>query len=447
MPINNLPAGLQSAIQLGYLERAFQESLQSKLIYSQIADEEPFDTKIGETLTKTRQGLKVPVTIPIDPTTNTNFDNGLSPSTFSVEQYTMTIDQYGDAADLNEVTSRVAIVPLFMRTQRTNAIQAGQSIDRLCRNALFNTYNGGNTWVTETLSIPGDTIKVDDVRKFNEISVVGKMEPVSIAHPRSVLVGSHYYNLISVSLDVVNTSLLAAQGGKSGTLTFATNVTVADGTIKKPVIAKYSPVILRPNARPTYTDLISTDTLTLRAIRDAVAILVNNNVPTFSNGHYRLYLDRDTMNGLYLDQQFKEIFYARYQSEEFQENKIGSISGVDFFETTEAFQQDYDTGSSILRVHRPILCGSGALIKGNYSGTEEAINEKKSDGAENVIVRTVDNVAYAIRPPLDRLGQIYSLAWYWIGGFAVPTDVLITKDIIPTSTESYYKRAVVFECV
>ena len=446
MSINNLPAALQIAIQQNWLERAFQEGLRSKLIYAEIADEEDFPTKVGETVTKTRRGLKIPTTTPINPSTNTNFDNGLTPSEFSLEQYTMTMDMYGDTSNLNDVTSRVNIVPLFMQYQEVNGIQAAQSIDRLCRNAIFNTYNGGNTWVTATLGAPGTTIAVDDIRKFNEIAVNGVMIPVSITHPRQVLVGSAYYNLISVAADVVNTSLLAAQGGISGTLTFSGNVAVIDGTLKNHVVAKYSPVIIRPNARATYTDLISTDTLTLRTLRDAVAVLRNSNVPAFANGRYRLYLDQDTMNGLYLDQQFKEIFYARYQSEEFQEGFIGNISGVDFYLTTEAFQQDYNTGSSILRIHRPILCGSGALIRGNFEGTEQAIAEKQGAGAENVITRLVDNVAYVIRPPMDRLGQIYALSWYTILGFAIPSDTTVTKDIIPTSTESYYKRAVVIEC-
>ena len=143
MSINNLPAALQIAIQQNWLERAFQEGLRSKLIYAEIADEEDFPTKVGETVTKTRRGLKIPTTTPINPSTNTNFDNGLTPSEFSLEQYTMTMDMYGDTSNLNDVTSRVNIVPLFMQYQEVNGIQAAQSIDRLCRNAIFNTYNGG----------------------------------------------------------------------------------------------------------------------------------------------------------------------------------------------------------------------------------------------------------------------------------------------------------------
>ena len=53
---------------------------------------------IGETLTKTRAGLKPSVTVPLAPATNTNLDNGLVPTTWGVEQYTITINHYAATA-------------------------------------------------------------------------------------------------------------------------------------------------------------------------------------------------------------------------------------------------------------------------------------------------------------------------------------------------------------
>jgi hypothetical protein len=49
------------------------------------------------------------------------------------------------------------------------------------------------------------------------------------------------------------------------------------------------------------------------------------------------------------------------------------------------------------------------------------------------------------RPPLDRFKQIVSQSWYTIKGFAVPTDVTATPEIIPTANQSYNKRAIMFE--
>jgi hypothetical protein len=43
------------------------------------------------------------------------------------------------------------------------------------------------------------------------------------------------------------------------------------------------------------------------------------------------------------------------------------------------------------------------------------------------------------------LQQIIAQSWYWIGGFTVPTDVTTNPTIIPTATNSAYKRAVIIE--
>ena len=81
MGIQNFPAALQPIIQQGFLEREFEAALHSRLGYRMCADRQDFAVGIGETLTKTRAGLKPSVTIPSVPSTNTNLDNGLTPVT------------------------------------------------------------------------------------------------------------------------------------------------------------------------------------------------------------------------------------------------------------------------------------------------------------------------------------------------------------------------------
>jgi len=61
------------------------------------------------------------------------------------------------------------------------------------------------------------------------------------------------------------------------------------------------------------------------------------------------------------------------------------------------------------------------------------------------LVEMLDGVAMVTREPLDRLKQIVAQSWYWIGGFAVPTDITATTNIIPTATNSYFKRGVIVE--
>jgi hypothetical protein len=147
MGIQNFPATLQPIIQQGYLEREFEQALHSRLGYRAVADREEFAVGIGETLTKTRAGLKPSVTTPLTSASNTNLDNGLTPQYFSVEQYTLGINLYAATTDLNMVTSGVAIASMFLQNAAINGEQAARSLDELARNALFAAYFGGNTRV------------------------------------------------------------------------------------------------------------------------------------------------------------------------------------------------------------------------------------------------------------------------------------------------------------
>src|SRR5580658_1201818 len=189
MGIQNFPAALQPIIQQGYLERELQQALRSRLGYRACADRESFAVGIGETLTKTRVGLKPTVTTPLAPATNTNFDNGLSPTTWSVEQYTITINHYAATTDLNMVTARVGIASQFLQNAYTNGEQAARSLDELARNALFSAYFGGNTRVRVTLASAGTSVAVDDLRGFQLAFVNGVQQPVNASNPLTVTIG------------------------------------------------------------------------------------------------------------------------------------------------------------------------------------------------------------------------------------------------------------------
>ena len=167
---------LQPIVQQGFLAREFQDGLQSRLGFRAIADRETFPNRIGETITKTRKGLKAPVTTPLMPASNSNFDNGLSPSSWSVEQYVLSINQYGDTIDLNMITDGVGIASQFLANARTNGVQAMQSLDRIARNTLFGGapngvggYLGGNTRVIASLTAAATTLRVDDIRGFSTV--------------------------------------------------------------------------------------------------------------------------------------------------------------------------------------------------------------------------------------------------------------------------------------
>lgn len=436
MAIQNFPAALQPIIQQGFLEREFEDGLTSVLAYRRAATREEFANNIGETVTKTRPGLKAPTTTPMVASNNTNLDNGLSATTWTVEQYTLTLAMYGDTIDLNTVTQKVGIKSQFMQNAKANGIQAAQSLDRIARNKLFSAYMGQNTRVKTTLGAPGTVVAVDDVTGFSTVLVNGKPTPVSGTNPLPVLVGSNVYNLTGVTPDGSNTS--TAFNGVSGTLTFSGNVTVADATAGNAVVSSYAPAILRPNGRSTTNAIVGTDTLTMSIILDAVAQLRSNAVAAI-DGFYNVHLDPISGRQLFADPDFKIAYQGQGASQEFRMGRVIELLDCRFIPTTEAPIQAHPTTAG-LKVRRPIVCGAGALIEGDFAGMVD------SDFTDNdAEVDLVDNIVQVTRPPLDRLQQIIAQSWYWIGDFAAPTDETVNSTIVPTASAAYWKRAICLE--
>jgi hypothetical protein len=437
MSIQNFPAALQPIIQQGFLQREFQQALRSRLGYRACADREQIAVGIGETLTKTRAGLKPTVTTPLAPSTNTNFDNGLSPTGWGVEQYTLTINHYAATTDLNMVTNLVGIASQFLQNAYVNGEQAARSLDELARNALFNAYFGGNTRVRVTLTAAGPAISVDDIRGFQTAFVNGVQQPVSTANPLTVTVGANAYTLVAAAADATNVS--TAPNGASGVLTFATNVAVTDGTAANSVQAANASVIVRPSSRGNTSQLVAGDTLTMSNLLDAVAKLRTNAVPEI-DGLYNCYLDPVSARQLFSDPDFKQLFQgASSANQVFRQGMTNDFLGLRFVPTTEAFVLPHPTLSNLF-VRRPIICGQGALIEGDFAGmVHEDVAPKDS------IITLVDNIAMVTREPIDRLQQIIAQSWYWIGGFCAPSDTTTNPTTIPTATNAAFKRAVMVE--
>lgn len=437
MGIQNFPAALQPIIQQGFLEREFEQALRSRLGYRACADREEIAVGIGETLTKTRAGLKPSVTTPLAPASNTNFDNGLTPTTWGVEQYTITINHYAATTDLNMVTSRVGIASQFLQNAYVNGEQAARSLDELARNALFGAYFGGNTRMRTTIGSAETSIAVDDIRGFMTAFVNGVQQPVSASNPLTVTVGSDAYSLVGAVADATNVS--TAPNGISGVLTFLTNVSVADGTAGNTVTAANASVVIRPSQRGNTAGLLAGDTLTMSCLLDAVSKLRMNAVPEI-DGVYNCYLDPVSARQLFADPDFKQLFQgATSANQVFRQGMVNQFLGLRFLSTTEAFVQPHPVLAGLM-VRRPIICGQGALIEGDFAGmAAEDVAPKDS------IVDIVDGVAMVTREPLDRLQQIIAQSWYWIGGFCAPSDTTTNPATIPTATNAAFKRAVMIE--
>jgi hypothetical protein len=437
MGIQNFPVSLQPIIQQGFLEREFSQALRSRIGYRACADRVKIAVGIGETLTKTRAGLKPSVTTPLAPATNTNFDNGLTATNWGVEQYTIGINLYAATTDLNVVTERVGIASQFLQNAYVNGEQAARSLAELSRNALFSAYLGGNTRVRVTLPEPGPTVSVDDVRGFQTVFVNGVQQPTSSSTPMTVTIGSNVYTLVAVAVDATNLS--AAPNGISGELTLSGNVSVSDGTAGNTVTAASGSTIVRPSQRQNTSLITASDTLTMANLLDGVAKLRLNAVPEI-DGAYNCYLDPVSSRQLFADPDFKQLFQgATSANQVFKKGMTNDFLGLRFVPTTEAFVQPHPTLAGLM-IRRPVICGQGALIEGDFAGMA-ASDVAPADS----IITMVDGIAMVTRAAIDRLQQIIAQSWYWIGGFCAPSDTTTNPTTVPTATNAAYKRAVIVE--
>lgn len=453
MSIANFPSNLSNAIQQGYLERAFKDSLTSKLGYRSIATRQMFETGIGETKTYTRGGKLASNTTPLNPATNTNLDNGLTPQYWSIEQFVLAINEYAFTMDLNIVTNPVGIADQAIQNSEKLGENAARSFDELARNFIFGNgdpnnrqagaYMGGNTRVRVALGAPGTSVAVDDIRGFiYTIPTTGANSgkpniATSPSNTQDVQIGANAYTLTGAVADVVNISSVASIGGISGTLTFSTNVSVLDGALGNAVISGFAPTIVRPNDRLTTNDIISSDILNLSTCRRAVTQLQNNAV----DGPYTFVMNYTSWQQLYADPEFQLLFRGtQFNSPEYSMLKpTAPIFDFNILLTNQTFSQNLNS----LSIQRPILVGNGALIEADYVGAQAVL--ERQYGTEIHDIREVDGVYHVMRSPIDRLAQIIAQSWFFISGYTVPTDQTTNPNFVPTSNSAYYKRAVIVE--
>lgn len=455
----NLSTALNAMLQTGILEREFEEGLDSNLAYRRVCLRETVPNNIGETITRTRTSRKAPVTTPLGVVTFSSLDNGLSASDGTIEQYTFTMRDYGDTADVDLMANQAVIASNIVRVARNNGVQAAQSLERIARSRLFSAYNGGNTYVRTDLGASSTTTcHVDDVTGFQNVLVNGVITAVSGSNPLAAQetgTQTQALSITTVTTDATNHSQMP--NGASGLLTF-TAVANAPANADA-IVASTAPKIIRPYGHLTTANMQGSDTLTLGLLLDAVTQLRLNAVPPMDDGTYHCILDDSSMRQLWSDQQFIVLYAGRYQSQEYQQGQIFSLLGLTFIPTTETFIQPALTqfngasynqagggvgGAAVnVPIRRPIVIGSEAIIEGDFEGLEYWLQQQMVGAIAEVVL--IGGVAHIFRPPLDRMQRQLSLTWDWIGDFAVPTDATATSSIIPTANAAMFKRAVVVE--
>lgn len=411
---SSLPATIQAILQNGLLYRAFEDALSPDFLYAATASSRPWGGSVGDTSTFTKPGLLTPVTTPLV------VGNDPAAATYSIEQYSATMNQYGNSMDTNLLQSSMALASKFIEDNTLLAVNAGQSLNRVARNKLYAAYGGGRTWATSVVT--STTIAVNDTTGFGTVLVNGVPTAVSVTNPLPITVNGVANTVVSVN--------------SATSLTLGTSITTAVG---QTVLANNAPVSVRNGAATSRYGIATTDLATAALFRTAVARLRSMAVPTV-NGNYVAHIDATTEAELFADADFKQAYQGRGDSEVFQEMSIGTFLGIDWVRNIEAPTTTDGGSTQNLTIHRPIVFGGGALIAAPFEnmGTLLADVNTGAGSIELIGPSAGVQVAHIVRPPLDKLQQVVSSSWSWVGDFAVPSDS-------GTGDAALYKRGVVIE--
>ncbi|HET6908898.1 MAG TPA: hypothetical protein VFH54_06120 [Mycobacteriales bacterium] len=411
---SSLPAAIQAIMQNGLLVRAFEDALVPQFLYPRAATQRPWSGNLGDTATFTRAGLLTPVT------TALTVGNDPTAATYSIEQYSATMNQYGNAVDTNLLQSAMTLASKFVEDNQILAINAGQSLNRISRTKLYNAYTGGRTWATATSS-SSTTLQVNSTQGFGTVLVNGVPTAVSAGNPLNVTVNG-VANTVTGVTDATHLVLGSAISASVGWA----------------VVAANAPVSYRPTGSTRY-DLSGSNTATMALFRSAVARLRSMNVPTVA-GNYVAHIDPTTEAQLFADSDFKQAYQGRGDSAVFAEMSLGVFQGIDWVRNNEAPTTTDGGSSANLTVHQPLVLGADALLAAPFANMGSLLSEVEGPHGSIQLIGPADGVqvAHIVRPPQDRLQQVVSSAWSYVGDFTVPSDAT-------TGDAALYKRAVLIE--
>lgn len=419
---STLPAAIQAMMQDGLLDGMFRESLAPQLLFPQIADVEPWQGAKGDTKIMTRNGLMTP-----DPTPTTGSD--ATAGTYSIEQWTVTMDQYGKSIDTDLLQSKMTQASKYLNDVGRLGVHAGQTINLLARNKLYAGYAGGRTFC-RTAGTSDSTIEVASTDGFTHVLVNGVPTAVSAS------------NALDVTIDGVANTVTGVDTG-TGTLTLGT---ARVDVVGDAVVSSQAPYSVRAGtSNDTAFNLSAGDLITFSDFRAAVARLRRMHVPTAEGSNYVAHIDSVTESQLFEDTEFQNLYRGRADSQAYRDLAIGVFGGLVWVRNEEVpYLTTSSTGYEDLTttVHRPVVMGGGALIAAPFDNPADLLRETGvSDVPEIAMINVAPgvDVARIVRPPQDRYQQNVSTTWSWVGDYGVPSDSLANGD------DALFKRAVVLE--
>lgn len=455
--VSGIPAEIVNLIQDRTLERVFHDALYPRLLFRSEAMAEVWPVNLGERMLFTRTGLIPVKTKPLTPGSDP------LPSTYASEQWAAQADQFGDAIDTHMPTSYVTLASTYLRNTLTLGLNAGETMNRLARNALYRAYTGGRTVAIAAALADALQLHVASLNGFTEAQLLGRPAAVSPANP------------IPISFTTVgepnNTVIGAVPDDPTNPfgpgVLFLGAATTGAIALRDGISSGFAPRILRVGGAATVDGIAPANVLTLDDVINAVAILRGNKVPPCSDGYYHIHMSPTAEAEVFQDNHFQRLHQSLPDSAAYRDQAIGQLVGSRWYRNTEvpntenvgdlidtsggggSAQLGEEIGAEVVNqtgvpIQRTLVLGGGALYE-KYLDESKYITEAGVTGKigefsiTNGGVQVMTNrIRFIARAPLDRLQQIYGQAWSWSGDFPIPSDQT-------TGPSTRFKRALVIE--
>jgi hypothetical protein len=437
----------RALVQENALDRFFADGLYPAQLFRAEADNERWEANVGDNKTFTGKGLMKPRLRPLQP------GQDPLPHDYKLEQWGAQQQKYADSIDTHLPTAVAAAVNKLTEDLKTLGLNAGQVLNRICRNKLYNAAESGWT-VADGAQAAVTTLRVKRLNGFTRArrpdlaagSAV-RYDFVTANNPLPITVvqtagGATATNVINYTPDTPGDEI------GPGTLTLDVAVTVAD---RDAVFASSRTYIVRSGGGNAVDALSAgNDILHLSDIRSAVARLRSVDVPAMGDGTYHMHLDPTGEGQLYADNEFQRlnislpdgIAYRDFAITRilgctvYRNNECPQVSNVDGASTATFSQDDWFAGEMYAngvtagaKVHRAVVVGESALkeyyVDQNAMITEAGVAGRVETGARvvnNGVEIDVERIHVIMRQPQDRLQEIVAQTWKFQGDFVTRTD-------------------------
>ncbi len=446
---------VRALVQEGLLERAFHDSLYPNLLFRAAADPHEWEANVGDSMFFTAPGLIPVAQKPIRP------GEDPIPATYESEQWEATLQQYANTIDTHMPTSITAIANLFLRNGQQLGLNAGQTLNRVVRNKLFNASLAGSTVANGAQTTT--TLAVQRLNGFTTArSATGvRFNTVSGNNPLTIQVFESGTPATRTVIGFTPTTPGDEIG--PGTLTLNASVTVID---RDPVIAGDATAVIRVGGGDAVDAIGGTDLFNFASIRSAVARFRDSNVPAMPDGRFHCHLDPTSEAQIFSDNEFQRLNQSLPDFYMYKQFAIGEILGTIFYRNNENPQVTTVTGGATAtfdendpfagelfsdgvaatgtRIHRALFTGQGAINEYHQPLdqliTEAGINGKVGEAqiTNNGIRVMTERIQLIFRAPQNRLQDQVSTSWKFIGDWPVRTDAT-------TGDDARFKRVVCVE--